>query len=278
MYDAIIIGGGPAGLQAALTLGRIHRRALLLDSGAYRNAPAAHLHNFIGHDGTRPAELRARARRELAAYDTVGLRDGVATRVRGTDGDFAVELDDGTEAHAAKVVLATGVRDVMPETPGIAEEWGSLVHHCPFCHGHELAGRRIGLPDSPHVAMMQSMIGGLSDDIRVLSGVSAVRRDGDALRVDTADGEVVVDGMFAALAFEQAAPFAGQLGLKLNDSGCVAVDVMGLTSLPGVYAAGDLAHHPDLPMPMASVLVAAAAGQVAGASIARELAMAAVTG
>src|SRR5690348_13039507 len=104
MYDVIVIGGGPAGLQAALTLGRMHRRALLLDSGEYRNAPADAMHNFLTLDGTDPSTLRTRARSEIARYADVEVRDTAATRVRGTDGDFEVGLADGSTVRATRLL------------------------------------------------------------------------------------------------------------------------------------------------------------------------------
>jgi thioredoxin reductase len=141
MYDALVIGGGPAGLQAALTLGRMHRTTLVLDSGTYRNGPVDHMHNVVTNDGRDPAEFRALVRAELAAYDDVELRDVAATSVaRLADDTFEVALGDRTTVAARSLVLATGVRDVMPDVPGFAEQWGRTVHMCPFCHAHELAG------------------------------------------------------------------------------------------------------------------------------------------
>ena len=138
MYDALVIGGEPAGLQAALTLGRMHRSTLLLDSGKLRNAPVDHMHNVVTNDGRDPAEFRALARGELAAYDDVRVRDVAATSVeRLADDTFEVTLGDGGTATARSLVLATGVRDVMPDVPGFAEQWGRTVHMCPFCHAHE---------------------------------------------------------------------------------------------------------------------------------------------
>lgn len=294
MYDAIVIGGGPAGLQAGLTLGRMHRAALLLDSGSYRNARAEQMHNFLGHDGTPPAELRASARRELEAYPTVEVRDVAAAAVRRAGDGFVVEA--GGAAHETRrIVLATGVRDDLPDVPGLAALWGTVVVHCPFCHGHELAGRRVavqGSPHAPYVALMMARIGAqvvLVDDgheptdaeVRALAAaavdwhsgtITELRPDGAGAVVVVDSGpEVAVDGLFARTDFRQATPFAEQLGLELLPDGCVAVDVLGHTSVPGVHAAGDLAHVRDLPMPMASVLAAAAAGQVAAASCHRDL-------
>lgn len=272
MYDVIVIGGGPAGLQAALTLGRMHRTVLLLDSGRYRNDPADAMHNFLSHDGAPPAELRAAARRELAGYDTVEVRKVAATRVIGSTGDFTVGIADGEPAEAAAVLLATGVRDRLPEIPGLGALFGTAVAHCPFCHGHEYAGSRVVVQAGPHAAGIAAMMGPVAAEVVVPdSDVVGVRAGGDGVLLALADGsEIDAAGFFVQTAFEQSAPFAAQLGLKILDSGCVQVDGFGRTSVPGVYAAGDLAHTQEYPMPMASVLTAAAAGLVAAASIVRD--------
>lgn len=274
MYDVIIIGGGPAGLQAALTLGRMHRSTLLLDSGEYRNAAAGHMHNVAGQDGVPPADFRARVREELAGYPTVEVRRARAGAVGGTIDAFTVMLEDGEELAARRLLLATGVRDVLPEIPGVAELWGELVHHCPFCHGHELAGQRIGLVEGPHAEMLAGLLRGISPDVRIIAVPEAVERHDGALRARTAEGAVELDGLFVQAPFVQAAPFAGQLGLEVLESGCIAVDAFGATSVPGVAAAGDLAHLRELPMPMATVASAVAAGAMAGGTLAREVALA----
>lgn len=290
--DAVIIGGGPAGLQAALTLGRMHRAVLLVDSGDYRNAPAREMHNFISRDGTSPAELRALARAELAAYDTVALHEGRAALIEPRDGGFVVELAEGDRTWTRRVVLATGVRDSLPDKPGLADLFGTVAVVCPYCHGHELTGQPVAIMGSgPHVARVAMLLSRIAGSLTVLA-------DGDELDADTATlleangvtvrPEVVTEfcrsplgatasfedgpteefgGVFVASAFQQAAPFADQLGLDLLPSGCIEVDAFGRTSVPGVLAAGDLAHTAAVPMPLASVLTAAAAGLVAAATV-----------
>lgn len=274
MYDALVIGGGPAGLQATLTLGRMHRPTLMLDSGAYRNAPVDAMHNIITNDGRGPAEFRSIVRAELAAYGEVEIRDIAATSVeRLTDGTFEVTLADESLVATRNVVLATGLRDVMPDIPGFAEQWGRTVHVCPFCHGHELSGKRVAIQDSPAAGHVVAMLSAIAGSIKVVPPVTRVSPSAAGLVVTSGPTAVVVDGLFAHPAFEQAAPFAAQLGLEMRESGCIAIDLFGHTSVPGVLAAGDLAHVAELPMPMASVLAAAAAGQVAGAMVVREMVM-----
>ena len=269
-YDAIILGGGPAGLQAALTLGRIHRSVLLVDSGVYRNAPAEHLHNLIGSDGMPPADLRAAARRDLAAYPTVELARGDAAEVRGEVGAFEVVFPDGHSETTRAVVLATGVRDELPDIPGLAEQWGRRVAHCPFCHGHEFAGKRVGIlaPDPQRLAHLSGLLRPITSRLVPVDGLARVDEHGDGLRLTLADGGVVeVDGLFAASTI-RVAPLVATLGLELSAAGAVLIDPMGRTSRPGVYAAGDTAHVRELPGPMQSIANAIAAGAVAGAAVA----------
>jgi thioredoxin reductase len=273
MYDVIIIGGGPAGLQAALTLGRMHRDVLLLDSGHYRNGTVEHAHNYATHDGIAPAEFRRLARADLAAYDTVEVRETAAEQVERDGDDLVVRLADGVTERAAALVLATGVRDALPDVPGLADAWGKEIAACPFCHGHEVAGRRVALDvEGAHAERLTAMLGRIGADLVPVSGrVQRVERRGGGLDLTLDDGTIHVDAMFIGPTFSQSAPFAAQLGLALNDSGCVRVDAFQATSMPGVFAAGDAAHVPDLPMPMSSILTSQAAGLVAGAACVQHL-------
>ncbi|GAB3873343.1 NAD(P)/FAD-dependent oxidoreductase [Terrabacter terrigena] len=284
--DIAIIGGGPAGLQAALSIGRIHRDAVLFDDGTYRNATVSHMHNVLGHDGTPPDAFRALARTQLAAYDTVSVREERVESVEEVDGTFHLRVADGSGLTAYAVVLATGVRDTLPPVPGLDALWGDLVAHCPFCHAHEFAGRRVGILGAATAPHLSAMLGRIASDLVVFADgealpedwavrpdvrterVVSVERHGGEVRVslEGADGEVHhehVAGLFVKPTMTQSAPFADQLGLELNPSGCIRVDEFGRTSRAGVCAGGDLAHLPAHPMPMASVTMAAAAGQVA---------------
>lgn len=298
-YDVAVIGSGSAGLQAAQTLGRMHQRTLVLGTDRYRNDPTGHMHNFLGHDGAAPAELRTAARKDVEGYDDVELREAEVLRVSGELGDFVLEVAGEEPVRARRVLLASGVRDTLPDVPGVAAEFGDLVAHCPFCHGHEFADTRVGiLGSAPHVAAMASMVGPIAREVVVLAhggelddataasltrlgvpvvagAVAAVRREGDGLVVDV-DGRdpVELGGLFVKTDWALAAPHATQLGLELSEMGAVVVDAFGRTSVPGVYAAGDMAQGPGLPMPMASVLVAASGGLVAAAACVQDAALA----
>lgn len=272
MHDVIVIGGGPAGLQAALTLGRMHRSVQLLDSGHYRNGTVEHAHNYVTHDGIAPAELRRLGRADLAAYGTVEIREVTAERIEQDGDEFVVHLADTSE-RAAAIVLATGVKDALPDVPGLADAWGSEIAHCPFCHGHELAGGRVALDvDGPHLERLTAMLSRIGADlVPVFGRVERVERRDGGLDLTLDDGTIHVDGMFIAPAFSQSAPFAAQLGLALNDSGCIRVNAFQGTSVAGVFAAGDAAHVPELPMPMSSIVTSQAAGLVAGAAAVQHL-------
>jgi thioredoxin reductase len=289
--DVAIVGGGPAGLQAALTLGRIHRSAVVLDDGTYRNATVSHMHNVLTNDGTPPADYRAAAHRELAAYDTLTMLQTRADEIEQADGIFRLRLADGSELTAAALVLATGVRDELPPIDGLTELWGDLAAQCPFCHAHEFTGSRIGIVGAAPAAHLTAMLGPIASEVVVLANgedlpdawddtlpggaevrperiLSVARHDGGVrVTLEGADGEPQheqVAVLFVMPQLHQSAPFAEQLGLELNPSGGVRIDEFGRTSRAGVYAAGDMAHQPAFPMPMASVVMAQAMGQLAG--------------
>jgi thioredoxin reductase len=299
MYDAIVIGAGPAGLQAALTLGRMHRSALVLDSGEYRNGTVAHMHNVIANDGTPPADFRATARDQLAGYADVALRDVGAATVAGTIDAFTVTLVDGTIEHARRIVLATGVADDLPDVPGLSDLWGRFAFACPFCDGHEHSGKSIGIIGvGPRTEHLLALLGRIAERITVFPlgapasdeerrglesrgvrvhpvPVDGVRAGGDGVVVTAGTQDVSVAGLFVSTGgIRQRAPFAAQLGLGMLESGAIEIDEFGRTTVPGVSAAGDFAHRATLPGIVASVVMAAAAGQMAAVGIVQELAIA----
>ena len=295
MSDAIIIGAGPAGLQAALTLGRMHRSALVVDSGEYRNGGVLHMHNVVANDGTPPAEFRAIARSQLDEYETIDLRRGTVTAVAPLASGFEVQFEDGTVEQAPRVMLATGMTDDLPDVPGLAALWGLRAFNCPFCDGHEFSGRTVGVlggERAEHIVRMLRPLGadtvvfddGALDDgqraaLKELgatvhrAAVQSVAADEDGVQV-VADEIVHVDGLFVTNATaRQRSPFAEQLGRRMLPSGAIEIDEFGRTSLAGSSAAGDLAHRASVPGAMAAVTLAAAAGQLAAIGIVQELAM-----
>jgi len=289
--DVAIVGGGPAGLQAALTLGRIHRKAVVLDDGTYRNIAVPHMHNVLTNDGRPPGEYRAVAHQELAAYDSVAVRRVRAQGIVRSGDSFRLQLADGSELTAGALVLATGVRDELPPIAGLGALWGDAAAQCPFCHAHEFSGTRICIIGGESAAHYAAMLGPIASELVVLTNgeplpqtwqggaevrtepIASVERHDGGVRVTLRAGECgdvaggreheQVSVLFLRPTLHQSAPFAEQLGLERNPSGCVRIDEFGRTSRPRVYAAGDLAHQPAFPGPMASVVMAQAMGQMA---------------
>ena len=293
-HDAIVVGGSFAGLSAALMLARARKRVLLVDAGKPRNRFAAEAHGVIGHDGTPPQVLLGNAVAQLMAYPTVTLKVGTAISASGHDGHFTLTLDDGERAEAKKLLLATGVTDLLPDIRGVRERWGSTILHCPYCHGFEVADRPLGVlgtcamsthqallisewgpttyftqgrfaPDDGEWRQMQAL--GITIETTPVLAVEGAARTME--RVLLEDGRTVALGaMFLAPAQELTSDLAIQLGCEL-DSGplgpFVKVDGMKQTSVPGVFAAGDLAA------PMQSAPMALAAGQMAGLAAHRAL-------
>lgn len=146
-YDAVIVGGGPAGLSALSGLARVRRNVLLIDSGAYRNQPTRHMHDVIGFDGVTPSYYRWAAREQLSHYETVTMRNGTVTSIQPQENNtyFTVNTDGKDPVTARKIVLATGLHDILPDTPGIRENWGQGIYWCPWCDGHEHADQGLGL-------------------------------------------------------------------------------------------------------------------------------------
>lgn len=283
MLDVVIIGGGPAGLSAALILGRSRRRVLVLDIGSPRNAPASHAHGYLTQDGVPPAELLKAARRDLENYPSVEVRAVAATSASATAEGFVVELADGSTAPTRKVILASGVSDVLPPVPGLAELWGKLVHHCPYCHGWELREQRIGILGTELLEMRVPLLRGWSTSLTVLSNGEAITPEtremvhalGATLVEETVErfaasgselhvelhgaGAIALDGVFVAAKQVIQSPFPGMLGCEMTEAGPMKSQVLvtdpmsGETTVNGIYAAGDIAGAQHaLPLAVAS--------------------------
>ncbi|MEX2195495.1 MAG: NAD(P)/FAD-dependent oxidoreductase [Thermoleophilaceae bacterium] len=270
-WECVVVGGGVAGLSAALVLGRARRRTLVLDRGEQSNLPAAHVGGLLGLDGTPPAELYARGRDQIAAYESVVIREGEAVDARADGDGFVVALGDGGgEARARALVLATGMEYEVPDIPGFREHWGGAVFHCPFCHGWEVRDRPLVICGSGEKAeQMTALLGGWTDDVTVVDpdDVRGLRaEDGSVRAMVTHDGsEVPCEGVLVHAPLRRRDELPERLGLELTEQGFVAVDFLGRTSVPGVYAAGDLAVAPQ------QVAIALGSGHLAGTAVTREL-------
>ncbi|QFU86179.1 NAD(P)/FAD-dependent oxidoreductase [Amycolatopsis sp. YIM 10] len=261
-YDVVIIGGGPAGLNAAQVLARARRRVAVVDGGNPRNAPAEGVHGFVSRDGTPPGELLAIGRSEVEGYGGEVI-DGVVRRVRH---DRAVELADGRQLAAKRLLVTTGLTDELPELPGVSELWAIDVHHCPYCHGWEVRDQRIGvLGSSPNSVHQAELLREWSDDVvffghqsppdadalarlsargvKVVSGpVSRLVTAEHRLRgVELTDGTVVErDALFVAPKFVPKDRILTGLGCAHGEDGVVQVDRTGRTSVSWVWAAGNV--------------------------------------
>lgn len=290
-WDAIVIGGGAAGLSAAQMLGRSRRRTLVIDSGRPRNRFASHMHGILGHDGLDPAALLATGRRELERYG-VEVRAGSVETVE-DEGEILAVTVEGTVERTRAMVLATGITDALPDIPGVAERWGTSVIHCPYCHGWEVRDTRIGVlvthAGQVHLAFMVRQLSdsvtvfaqepGLVDEserhrlaargVRIIDS-AVTRLDGtgvgtDLTHVTTADGAThPIDALFAAGLPHPHDHFVNPLGLARTagpGTSVIATEPDGATSHPRIWAAGNVVN------PMESVPMAASAGAVAGARV-----------
>jgi thioredoxin reductase len=299
MLDVVIAGGGPAGLSAALLLGRARRSVLLCDSGQPRNAGVHAMHGFLSRDGMDPAALRQAGRDQLKPYPTVQLRATAVHAVTGDAEGFTVSLTDRTTDQARRLLLATGVIDQLPPIPGLAERWGRGVFNCPYCDGWEVRDRPLAVLASdprnvqlalqltrwsPDVLLASNGVAGLDDDARRLLAAHKVALreepiarldgggDGGLERIVFAEGEPVARAAaFLHAPTRQRSDLPGQLGCTMGEDGSVLVDDLGQTSVPGVFAAGDMARRPSMPLPGAQVVIAAAEGAIAAVAIDQHL-------
>lgn len=297
--DVAVIGGSAAGLAAALQLVRQRRSVIVIDAGEPRNAPAAHMHSYLGHDGLPPGELADLGRAEVRSYGGEVLAARAVDVTRTDDGSFRVELDSGHAVIARRVVAATGLVDELPDIEGLAEHWGGDVIHCPFCHGYEVRDRRIVQIVTHPVGLHPSVLfRQLTDRLTLVlhEGVEAdhpglarlraagvevvdtpVRRilsgdDGRLVAVELVDGQrVAADAVIVNPRFHVPVDAFASLGLEatphpVGTGNHVETDQMGETVVPGLYAAGNVTD------PSQQVLHAAAAGSRVGAMISFSLA------
>ncbi|MGN6611937.1 MAG: FAD-dependent oxidoreductase [Angustibacter sp.] len=298
--DVAVVGGSAAGLAAALQLGRQRRSVIVIDSGEPRNAPAAHMHSFLGRDGTDPAELLAAGRAEVRSYGGEVLAGRAVQVSRDDGGRFVVDLASGDSVVARRLVVATGLADELPDVEGLAQHWGRAVIHCPFCHGYEVRDQRLvqlvthpmGLHVAPllrqltdrltvlvapgvevDAAQIETLVAG-GVDVRVDATAKRVLADADGrlTGVALADGsQLEADAMLVGPRFRARVEPFGAIGLHaaahvtgLGD--VLEVDAMGATAVEGLFAVGSITD------PSQQVLSAAAHGSRVGGAVAISLA------
>ncbi len=283
-YDVAIIGGGPAGLSAALVLGRARRRTVVIDAGTPRNAPAELMQGFLSRDGTPPADLLRTGRDEVRHYGVEIVED----RVVGATAGFVLRLASGRAVEARRVLAATGAVDELPDVVNARERWGRDLLHCPYCHGWEVRDRRIGvLGSAEHAHLLRQW----SDDVVLFTHTYSVTGDEaatlDARGIGVVDGPVerlvVTDDRLTAIQLAdgrtvprdvlfirptlraQPDALAADLGCEQGADGLVQTDGDGRTSVPGVWAAGNATN------PRAQVITAAGEGSAVAIAINTEL-------
>ena len=295
-YDALVVGGSFAGLSAAMQLARARKNVCVVDAGAPRNRFAAAAHGFFGQDGVPPLKMIADARAKLLAYPNVTFIEGriVSAQADGAGG-FIASLDSDRQLSAGKLMLAFGVQDGFPDgIAGVRERWGTSVLHCPYCHGYEFSGRRLGVlieaPHPPDHAMLIAEWGPttlflnanntMDDEARArlqargvtiepgrIVALEGAGQDLAGIRLE--DGRTVpVEALFMVPRTRPSSPIAEQLGCAFDDGPAgpvIRTDAMKMTTVPGVYAAGDAA------MPMHNATLASADGVMAGTAMHRAM-------
>ncbi|SFB04638.1 Thioredoxin reductase [Rhizobium sp. NFR07] len=295
IHDVIIIGGSYGGLSAALQLARARRDVLIIDEGKRRNRFASHSHGFLTQDGVDPAVIAADARAQVMEYRTVNwlsARADSTARIEPTDGsgaNFEV-MTNGRKHLARRLLLATGVKDILPRITGLEERWGKAVFHCPYCHGYELDQGRIGVIAGSELSMHHALMlpdwgpttflinGAFEPDAEQLESLAArgVTVERCPIEAITGHADILLAdrrtlpfaGLFTLTPFEMSSPIAQELGLDFEEGpvgSVIRTDAMKETSMPGVFACGDAAR------PMASVALAVGDGNLAGAGLHRSL-------
>jgi thioredoxin reductase len=289
-YDVIVIGGGAAGLSAALVLSRARRSVAVIDAGQPRNAPAAHMHGFLSRDGLPPQDLLTLGREEVMAYGA-DLVSGTVTDVYRTDTGFRVHRNEAGPLSARRVLVTTGLRDEIPDIPGAAERWGRDLLHCPYCHGYEVRDQPLGvLGGTPDAIEHALLVRQWSEDVVYFPHTDTVDED-DAARlaargidivpgfvrrlvvtddrldgVELSDGRVVTrTAVFVRPRLVPNVDLLTALGTVTDERGWALTDAAGRTSVTGVYVAGNAVN------PRAQVITAAGEGSAAAIAINAEL-------
>ena len=290
-FDVVVVGGGAAGLSAALVLTRARRRVLVVDAGTPRNAPAAHMHGFLSRDGLPPLDLLMIGREEVAAYGGRIANDTVTRILNGGKSGFRVELGVGGSIAARRLLVASGLRDELPDIPGLRERWARDVLHCPYCHGYEVKDKVLGvLGWFPQAVGYAQIVRQWSDDVVYLAptgtltpaareqlaaraivvvegSVQRVRVVGDQLDgVELDDDRTVhLDALFVPPRFVPNNELLVELGCACDDDGWPTTQSDGRTSVAGVWVAGNVAN------PRAQVITAAGEGSATAIAINADL-------
>lgn len=290
-FEVIIIGGSYAGLSAGMSLGRSLRNVLIVNDGKPCNRQTPHSHNFITHDGKAPKEIASLAKADVEQYKTVEFFNGTVVKLLKKGNGFEIEVSSGERFYAKKIILASGVKDIMPDIPGFAECWGISVLHCPYCHGYEIKNEETGVIANGDMAFeFSKLIFNMTKKLTLFTnGKSTLTKEqteklkthninliedeiksiehehGKLQRVIFKNGNTVaLKALYAKIPFEQNIDVSA-LGCELTEQGFIKVDFMQKTSVPGIFACGD-----NVTM-MRSVANAVAQGNLTGAMVNKEL-------
>jgi thioredoxin reductase len=286
-FDAIIVGGSYAGLSAALALGRSLRNVLVIDSGQPCNRYTPHSHNFLTRDGETPGNIASKAKKDASQYKTVNFYEGTATKATKTNTGFIIETASGEEFGARKLVLATGLKDILPDIEGFEECWGKSVIHCPYCHGYEYTRQTTGIiangdagyhyaelisnwtkdltifSNGPHSFTDEQLAKIKKNNIKVIEyEIEAIHQKGGQVQyVLTKNGSSFpVNAIYSKPKNVQHSGIAESLGCELTDQGLLKVDETRMTTIAGVFACGDNSTF-------RSVATAVYSGSIAGAMV-----------
>ena len=292
LFDVIIVGGSYAGLSSAMSLGRSLRNVLIIDSGKPCNRQTPHSHNFLTHDGKTPQEISRIAKEDVEQYPTVDFYEGEAVKGEKTDVGFIITTNTGEKFHSRKLILAAGIKDIMPDIKGFSESWGISVIHCPYCHGYEYRNEKTGIiANGDRAVHMASLINNLTKDLTILTSgpaefdteqkaklekhnISVIEKkvaevehqNGQISHIIFEDGRRMdFKAVYAAIPFIQNCDIAEQFGCMLTEHGYIQVDNMQKTNIPGVFACGDSTSM------MRSVALAVSSGNLTGAMVNMEL-------
>ncbi|MCK0148068.1 NAD(P)/FAD-dependent oxidoreductase [Arenibacter sp. F26102] len=291
-FEVIIIGGSYAGLSAAMALGRSLRNVLIINSGKPCNIQTPHSHNFLTQDGKTPKEISTLAKHQVEQYNTVSFINDLAINGQKIPLGFEIEKENGKTFTAKKIILATGVKDIIPNIKGFSECWGISVIHCPYCHGYEHKAVNTAIMANGERAFhLAPLVQNLTNDLTILTNGKMDFNEQQLIKLKTNNIEVnkkeilevehknghlqkivFKDGSkenflaaYAAIPFEQHTSIPVDLGCELTENGHIKVDFFQQTNVDGIYACGDNSS------PMRSVAYAVATGNIAGAMVNKEL-------
>ncbi|WP_406846002.1 NAD(P)/FAD-dependent oxidoreductase [Bacillus safensis] len=291
LLDCAIIGGGPAGLSAALVVGRGRKQVIVFDDELPRNRVTQESHGFITNDGMTPFEIRRAGEADLQKYPNIKIKRSKIVEIQKKEERFTLLTHEGDTFEAKKIILATGLQDILPEIEGIHDVYGKTLFSCPFCDGWELKDKALALiAENQRALHMAKLLSNWTKDLIVFTNghvlaeedkvlltahsiqvidvpIVSIDHDNGQLRsLQLANGETVKrEGGFVASEFKQSAPFAENLGCQMTKNAGIETDILGRTTVSGVFACGDNLGGP------AQLVLAAAAGSQAGMGVIHEL-------